>query len=406
MSRPIRHRTPKHRVATSPAENLATSKRRLRPSSGRKWSEHPRRMSAAERAEEARINAALRYHEAVRRSYERYPFKVASPGYNDLFWGGIALYLLVAAIPVVAVALSAKLAASGFRALRVQAYRSRAGVDRAFARECAARLREARESSPREYLRVLRSLAAERERREAEREREALALSDQPAAAKRRAKARAKRDLAWQEWFGTLERAVAGCGTPPRDPGMPQFADRPRRKGAPSRRLCAFSLKEAPTGDAVREQYEKARGRGRVEEKIKLGSMLLDAEATTDSSLIRDEDGEIVGRNAGLRGWIIDNCPDLIPHYAALTGYRRLAWETREVEDLFDPIPASVLLGPEPKVEAKVPPLRRAKIEPARESVGRLLAAPESATVTGFLRRLRAEREERERARWSGRRLA
>ena len=199
---------------------------------------------------------------------------------------------------------------------------------------------------------------------------------------------------------------MAGCGTPPREPGMPQFDNRSRRKGAPNRRLCAFSLKEAPTGDAVREQYEKARGRGRVKEKIKLGSMLLDAEATTDNSLVRDEYGEIVGRNAGLRGWIIDNCPELLRHYAALTGYRRLAWEMRESENLFDPIPASVLLGPEPEVEAKVPPSRRAKIEPARERVGRLLKEPESATVAGFLRRLRAEREERERARWSGRRLA
>ena len=159
-------------------------------------------------------------------------------------------------------------------------------------------------------------------------------------------------------------------------------------------------------GDAVREQYEKARGRGRVEEKIRLGSMLLDAEATVDSSLIRDEDGEIVGRNAGLRGWIIDNCPELLPHYAALTGYRRLAWETRESEDLFDPIPASLLLAADPEIEAKVPPLRREKIEPARERVGRLLKKPESTTVAGFLRRLRTEREARERARWSGRRLA
>ena len=405
MSRPIRHRTPKHRAATSPAENLATPTRR-RSSSGRKWGERPRRMSAAERAEEARINAALRYHEAVRQSYERYPFKVGSPAYNDLFWGGFALYLLVAAIPVVAVASAAKFAASGFRALRVHTYRARAGVDRTFARECAARLREARNSSPGEYLRVLRSLAAERERREAELEREALTLTDQPAAAKRRAAARAKRDRAWQEWFGTLERAVAGCGTPPREPGMPQFANRPRRRGAPSRRLCAFSLKEAPTGDAVREQYEKARGRGRVEEKIRLGSMLLDAEATVDSSLIRDENGEIVGRNAGLRGWIIDNCPELLPHYAALTGYRRLAWETRESEDLFDPIPASTLLAPEPEIEAKIPPLRRAKIESARERVGRLLKEPESATVRGFLRILRTEREARERARWSRQRPA
>ena len=401
MSRPIRHRTPKHHDITSPAEKHATSKRRRRY-----------RMSAAERrtyerAEDARLNAALRRHEEDRLRLEG-PFGFGRL-HPDIEYSLAVYYCLCVGtfkLSCLAVRLAAKLSAAAFSAVRVQAYRARAGVDRAFARECASRLREARDSSPREYLRVLRSLAAERERREAEREREALEISSQPAAAKRRAAARMKRDLAWQDWFGTLERAVAGCGTPPREPGMPQFADRPRRKGAPSRRLCAFSLKEAPTGDEVRDQYEKARGRGRVEEKIRLGSMLLDAEATTDSSLIRDEDGEIVGRNAGLRGWIIDNCPDLLPHYAALTGYRRLAWETREAEDLFDPIPASILLGPEPEVEAKVPPLRRAKIEPARERIRRLLKEPESATVAGFLRRLRAVRDERERTRRSEKRLA
>ena len=346
--------------------------------------------------EETRLDAALRDHEAVRQSYERYPFQIGSPGYNELFWGGIALYLLVAATPFVALAFAAKLAASGFRAVRTHAYRARAGVDRAFARECAQRLRDARESGRIEYLRVLRALAAERVRREDAREREALALSSQPAAAKRRAAARAKRDLAWQDWFGTLEKAVAGSDTPPREPGMPQLPDRPRRKGAPIRRLCVFSAKPAPTGDEVREQFEKARGRGKVEEKIRLGSMLLDAEAMTDSSLIRDGDGEIVGRNGGLRGWIFENCPELLPHYAALTGYRRLAWEARDSEDLFDPVPPELLLAPDPAVERKVRPAQRERLHGARKRLRALLAAPESATMAGFLRRLRAERDERE----------
>ena len=299
-----------------------------------------------------------------------------------------------------------KAASSFFREVRLRAYRARAGVDRAFARECAQRLRDARDSGRIEYLRVLRVLAAERAKREDALEREALALSLQPAAAKRRAIARTKRDLAWQDWFGTLEKAVAGCGTPPRDPGMPNLPDRPRRKGAPIRRLCVFSAKPAPTGDEVREQFEKARGRGRVEEKIKLGSMLLDAEATTDSSLIRDGDGEIVGRNGGLRGWIFDNCPDLLPHYAALTGYRRLAWETRDAADLFDPVPAELLLASEPEVEKRVRPTLREKLPGARRRLRELLAAPESATVAGFLRRLREGRDARELGSRNRRRLA
>ena len=362
---------------------------------------------ADRRREEARLDAALRDHEAVRQSYERYPFQIGSPGYNELFWGGIALYLLVAATPFVALAFAAKLAASGFRAVRTHAYRARAGVDRTFARECAQRLRDARDAGRIEYLRVLRALAAERIRRENAREREALALSHRHCSAALRAKARARRDLAWQDWFGTLEKAVAGSGTPPREPGMPNLPDRPRRKGAPIRRLCVFSAKAAPTGDEVREQFEKARGRGKVEEKIRLGSMLLDAEATTDSSLIRDGDGEIVGRNGGLRGWIFENCPELLPHYAALTGYRRLAWEARDAEDLFDPVPAELLLATDPEVERKVRPTQRERLPGARRRLRALLATPESATVAGFLRRLRADRDEREkRERGRRRRLA
>ena len=355
---------------------------------------------ADRRREEARLDAALRRH-----AWEEYRW--ATSGFDSM---GIAIPGVIplsvffidspddtpGALETTILPMLSKGAASLFRSVRLCAYRARAGVDRAFARECAQRLRDARDSGRIEYLRVLRALAAERVRCEDAREREALALSRRPCSAALRAKARAKRDLAWQDWFGTLEKAVAGSGTPPREPGMPQLPDRPRRKGAPIRRLCVFSAKPAPTGDEMREQFEKARGRGKVEEKIRLGSMLLDAEATTDSSLIRDNDGEIVGRNGGLRGWIFENCPDLLPHYAALTGYRRLAWEARDSEDLFDPVPAELLLAADPEVERKVRPAQRERLPGARKRLRALLAAPESATVAGFLRRLRENRDERE----------
>ena len=384
------------------AVNLATHPRRIRP-----LPVHP----AWKRAEEARLNAALRRH-----AWEEYYWETSPSGP----WGpAFTIYLPLAAffvdppnaspgaLQTVVLPFLSSAATNLFRQIRLRAYRARAGVDRAFARECAQRLRDARDSGRIEYLRVLRALAAERVRREDALERESLALTSQPAAAKRRAKARAKRDLAWQDWFGALERAVAGAGTPPREPGMPSLPDRPRRKGAPIRRLCAFSAKPAPTGDQVREQFEKARGRGKVAEKIKLGSMLLDAEATVDSSLIRDRDGEIVGRNGGLRGWILDNCPELLPHYAALTGYRRLAWETRDAADLFDPVPAELLLAAEPEVERRIRPTLRERLPGARRWLRKLLAAPEGATMAGFLRRLRTERDEREkRERGRRRRLA
>ena len=402
MSSRKHHDASRHPIADASAVNLATHPRRLRP-----LPVDP----AWRRAEDARINAAIRRH-----AWEEYYWET---GPNSPWGPAFSIYLPIAdlfvsspdaspgAFQATILPFLSNAATTLFRSLRLRAYRVRAGVDRVFARECAQRLRDARDSGRIEYLRVLRALAAERVRREDAREREALALSSQPAAAKRRAAAREKRDLAWQDWFGTLEKAVAGSGTPPREPGMPQLPDRPRRKGAPIRRLCAFSAKAAPTGDEVREQFERARGRGKVEEKIRLGSMLLDAEATTDSSLVRDGDGEIVGRNGGLRGWIVDNCPELLPHYAALTGYRRLAWEARDAEDLFDPVPAELLLAANPEVERKVRPTLRERLPGARKRLRSLLAAPESATVAGFLRRLREERDAREqRERGRKRRLA
>ena len=137
-----------------------------------------------------------------------------------------------------------------------------------------------------------------------------------------------------------------------------------------------------------------------MEEKIRLGSMLLDAEAAVDSSLMRDENGEIVGRRAGLRGWIADNCPALMKHYAALMGYRRLAAEFRDAHDLGDPCPAALLLEEEPDAEKKLPPKQRAALPAARRRARERLKEPEAATVKAFAEKLkRSWAEPRDRAR-------
>ena len=297
-----------------------------------------------------------------------------------------------AAIPFAIVFFAAKGAETGWKAARQAAYRHAAHIDREFAKYCTARLRALRGAAPSVWRRTLRELARERAAREAERE----ALSDAPCSAARRERARRRRDEAWRAWFTALERAVAGSRTPPRD----LLARNPVRRGAPIRRLCSFSVHEPPTAEAVYEQYEKARGRGRVEEKIRLGSMLLDAEAAVDSSLMRDENGEIVGRRAGLRGWIADNCPALMKHYAALMGYRRLAAEFRDAHDLGDPCPAALLLEEEPDAEKRLPPKQRAALPAARRRARERLKEPEAATVKAFAEKLkRSWAEPRDRAR-------
>lgn len=110
------------------------------------------------------------------------------------------------------------------------------------------------------------------------------------------------------------------------------------------RRLCHASMLPPPSLEVLEAQYEKAKGRGRMEEKLRLGSMMLDIEAVVTSNLIRDEEGEIVGREPGIRGWLREHCPSLIKHYSSLIAYRRAAYALRKQCGWKEPMPVELLL--------------------------------------------------------------
>ena len=59
--------------------------------------------------------------------------------------------------------------------------------------------------------------------------------------------------------------------------------------------------------------------------KLRLGALLSEIEPHVDQSLIRDEEGHIVGRRPGILGWLRWNCPELVPHYKAIMAYKALA---------------------------------------------------------------------------------
>ena len=237
-----------------------------------------------------------------------------------------------------------------------------------------------------EYWRAVQEFAAARDRLQEEFARDdrtgaALRASSGPAAPffspkalAGRAKRRRSREPAWRKWARALaEWATNRCGPPPAPPLFP---------GHTLRKLCAQSLRPAPAPEALLAQYERARGRGRVEEKIRLGSMLLDLEATVDNGAIRDADGEIVGRNPGLLGWLRENCRELAPHYAALQGYRRMAHAFRKRHGVADPVPADLLLEPSPKEEAKLPSPTGSALAAARERARRWLREWGGATAS------------------------
>ncbi len=95
------------------------------------------------------------------------------------------------------------------------------------------------------------------------------------------------------------------------------------------------SIHVPPTPKRLREAWNASRTS--LEGKLLLGSLLSDIEPVVDRSYIRTEDGTIVGRRPGVKGWLSVHCPDLVPHYKALMSYKALADKMRLVLGISDP---------------------------------------------------------------------
>ena len=125
------------------------------------------------------------------------------------------------------------------------------------------------------------------------------------------------------------------------------------------------TLNAAPTPDELLAQWAKIKGS--PEEMIRFGSMLCDLEAYVDNSLIRNENGEIVGRNPGIRGWLNTNCQPLAAHYKTIMGYKAMAEKFRQAVGLADPYPAALALDNHQnmvrKTEGKGPDGEREQVE-------------------------------------------
>ena len=98
-----------------------------------------------------------------------------------------------------------------------------------------------------------------------------------------------------------------------------------------------------PAPDEFRATFAKARES--AEAKIRFGGMVHDLACYVDSCLRYDENGDIVGRNGGIRAWIAENAPELSPRYKTIMRYKALAMRVRQLTGLDDPQPTSVLLG-------------------------------------------------------------
>ena len=95
------------------------------------------------------------------------------------------------------------------------------------------------------------------------------------------------------------------------------------------------STRLPPTPEALEAAWAKSRRS--LEWKLRLGSMLEDLEPAVDQSYIRDDEGAIIGREAGIRGWLMEHCVEVFDHYKTAMGYKALAHRFRLAIDLPEP---------------------------------------------------------------------
>ena len=124
-----------------------------------------------------------------------------------------------------------------------------------------------------------------------------------------------------------------------------------RRQLAAERRKIKrrTTLAPCPTADEILDLWR--RRKESKENMIRLGGMLQDLECYVDNRLRYDENGAIVGRHGGIRGWLETNLPELFPRYKTLMRYKAMAIKLRQATETKDPTPTSALLDAEPRCE-------------------------------------------------------
>ena len=105
------------------------------------------------------------------------------------------------------------------------------------------------------------------------------------------------------------------------------------------------TVNPCPTPEALCAAFA-ARGES-PEAKVRLGGLLEDLECYVDNCLRFGPDGEIIGRNGGVKAWLREHAPGLSGHYKTLMHYKALAKRLRQAAGIADPVPASAVFdGP------------------------------------------------------------
>ena len=104
------------------------------------------------------------------------------------------------------------------------------------------------------------------------------------------------------------------------------------------------TLNPCPTKEQILEAWTKV-GESK-EALLRFGSLMEDLECYVDNSLRRTEDGVIVGRRPGIKGWLQLEIPALYLKYKTVMAHKAAAKRMRQVLNMRDPVPLSSVLSP------------------------------------------------------------
>jgi len=118
-----------------------------------------------------------------------------------------------------------------------------------------------------------------------------------------------------------------------------------RRAMAKKRRQITrrTTTNSCPSKDELLEAWRHVRDS--KESLVRFGSMMQDLECYVDNSLRFDNTGRIIGRNAGIKGWLQENIPEMTIHYTSVIRYKAAAKKLRQIVGLVDPTPVTAVLG-------------------------------------------------------------
>lgn len=113
------------------------------------------------------------------------------------------------------------------------------------------------------------------------------------------------------------------------------------------------SAEPPPTPEGIRAAWRQASNS--LAGKLLAGTLLSNLEPVVDQSYIRGRNGEIVGRRGGIKRWLAENCPDMLPHYKALMSYKALTDKLRAALGVEEPDTLSGVLDFGSQTQGEVP---------------------------------------------------